>query len=61
MCVGEIMQLVNCAPAKQLKMCWWMDLLSLAIGTHWDRENANGCITEMKHVQTFSNKKSVYM
>ena len=56
MCVGETGNAsVNCAPARQLKMCWWMALLSLAMGAHWDGEKANGCNTEKKNVQTYLN------
>ena len=56
MCVGETGNAsVNCAPARQLKMCWWMALLSLAMGAHWDGEKANVCNTEKKNVQTYLN------
>ena len=57
MCVGETGNAsVNCAPARQLKMCWWMALLSLAMGAHWDGEKANGCNTEKKCSDIFKLK-----
>ena len=49
------MQSANFALARRLKMGWWMALLSLAMETHWDGEETNGCNTETKHVQTYSN------
>ena len=38
----EVMQSANYAPSRRLKMCWWMALLSLALGAYWYGEEANG-------------------
>ena len=38
--VWSLVKSANCVPARRLKMCWRMALLSLY--GHWDGEKANG-------------------
>ena len=52
--VRQVMQSENCDPAKRLKLCWWIALLS-HVGTHWDGKTVNESKRRNKHVKTYTS------
>ena len=53
--VRQVLQSVNCAPARQLN--GWVGYSAEPVEVHWDEEMANKRKIETKHFRTYSNSK----
>ena len=55
MCVGEVGNAISKLCTSQATKNILVDGSDEPCYVHWDGEKANGCNTEMKYVQTYSN------